>query len=106
MTVHRRWDNEGPRPLFEMGSISITSNCANTLDNETPPGPEQVAAFLFRHVTGDWGDLDDQDRETNQLALANGARILSCFHSAGGEKVYVITEWDRSSTTVLLAEDY
>ena len=61
---------------------------------------------LFRHEHGDWGTLEAQDWETNQLALKNGDRLLSAYESTDGVKFWIITEADRSSTTVLLPEDY
>ncbi len=62
--------------------------------------------FLTRHQTGDWGDLDDEDKEANAYALREGERILSVYHTESGIKTYVITERDRSVTTLLLPEDY
>lgn len=65
---------------------------------------------LSRHLAGDWGNLDDEDREANELALNSGERLLSCYclddanPSAG--KMWVITEADRSVTTFLLPEEY
>jgi len=64
-----------------------------------------VAPLLHRHSCGDWGDLDSTDKQANESALLAGERILSCYR-IGGSKVYVITEWDRTMTTVMLAEEY
>jgi hypothetical protein len=61
---------------------------------------------LQRHVTGDWGELCPEDIEANEQALLNGARLLSAYRSAKGVKFWIITEWDRSVTTILLPEDY
>ena len=65
-----------------------------------------IEVALMRHEHGDWGIVDDHDREANERALENGDRLLSVFRSEAGDKFYVITEWDRSVTTVLLPEDY
>ena len=67
--------------------------------------PEIVAA-LRRHSAGDWGDVDDEDRAANDGALQTGDRLLSVYRSATGATFWVITEADRSVTTVLLPEDY
>lgn len=62
-------------------------------------------ALLVRHQCGDWGVLDAEDRAANDRAVINGTRILSAYVT-GNEKIYVITEADRSSTTILLASEY
>jgi hypothetical protein len=61
--------------------------------------------YLARHATGDWGDLDEQDREENELSLVHGWRVVS-FYSVGDKCIWVITEADRSVTTILLPEEY
>lgn len=67
--------------------------------------PDVVAA-LRRHAAGDWGEVDAHDRAANDDALRTGGRLLSAYRSAGGTTFWVITEADRSVTTVLLPEDY
>ena len=62
--------------------------------------------LLRRHATGDWGDLCAEDIAANRLALAIGARILSAYTLSDETKVWVITEADRSVTTLLLPSDY
>jgi hypothetical protein len=68
------------------------------------------STLLLRHVLGDWGDLDAEDRHTNNCSIQNGARIFSSYalQSADGKthKVWVITEGDRSVTTFLLPSEY
>lgn len=64
-----------------------------------------VLRSLARHMRGDWGDVCAEDRTSNDAALRNGDRILSVYHS-NGTKFYIITEWDRSVTTVLLPNEY
>lgn len=61
--------------------------------------------LLARHATGDWGQLEPEDVEENELSIREGFRILSCY-PVGDERLYVITEWDRSRTTVLLTHEY
>jgi len=64
-----------------------------------------VRTALRRHESGDWGTLCDEDREANDTAAHEGDRLVSVYYS-NGTKFYVITEWDRSATTVLLPEEY
>ena len=63
------------------------------------------ANLIARHIQGDWGDLGDEDTATNDEALASGGRLLSSYDTPGG-KVWIITEWDRSVTTLLLPSEY
>ena len=74
--------------------------------DETYPGcPNEGAALLLaRHACGDWGDLDTYDSAANETALKVGARILSAFNLS--ERIWIITEADRASTTILLPDEY
>ncbi len=68
---------------------------------------EDPLRLLVRHAAGDWGNLDAQDRRENERSLKNGWRVLSSYpFGEGGAKVWVITEADRSVTTILLPEEY
>jgi hypothetical protein len=67
---------------------------------------ENPATLLFRHVTGDWGELDEHDRQENEFSVANGLRILSAYMLTTGTRLWVITEGNRSSTTILLPSEY
>jgi hypothetical protein len=67
---------------------------------------QESVELLLRHVTGDCGDLDDEDKKENELSVKEGFRILSSYHLETGLKVWVITEWDRSVTTILLPDEY
>ena len=62
--------------------------------------------LLRRHVTGDWGRLSDEDKAENELSVDKGFRIFSAYRLKSGVKVWVITEWDRSATTILLPDEY
>ncbi|KKN39327.1 hypothetical protein LCGC14_0744320 [marine sediment metagenome] len=62
--------------------------------------------LLRRHASGDWGDLSPDDRKANEEALKNGDRLLSAYHLLSGVKLWVITEADRSSTCILLPDEY
>ena len=90
----------GNRSMFPLGQLVITSNALATLSEA------DVLNALLRHARGDWGDLDREDRQANELALKQGRRLFSVYRSGAGVRFYVITEWDRSVTTVLLPEDY
>jgi hypothetical protein len=85
---------------FPLGQVVITPAALDALD------PQDVTAAIRRHVTGDWGDLDEHDRRENELSLQQGFRLLSAYASQCGTRFWVITEADRSVTTVLLPEDY
>ncbi|MEN9576480.1 MAG: hypothetical protein RL514_4335 [Verrucomicrobiota bacterium] len=85
---------------FPLGRLVATPNALEHI-----PHPEILAA-LQRHLTGDWGDVDEHDREENELSLKEGFRLLSVYRSAKGVKFWIVTEADRSRTTVLLPEDY
>lgn len=62
--------------------------------------------LLARHVQGDWGDLTSEDKALNDQAVTNGGRVLSAYSLTNGEKIWVITESDRSATTLLLPSEY
>jgi hypothetical protein len=67
---------------------------------------EQPIRFLARHVTGDWGELDEEDRMENEFSLQRGFRVLSRYILTDGTIIWIITEADRSVTTFLLPEEY
>ena len=62
--------------------------------------------FLDRHVQGDWGELSEEDRQENEFSLREGFRLLSAYRLNDGTKIWIITEADRSATTILLPEEY
>jgi len=86
--------------LFPLGQLVATRNAYDTI-----PSPDMLAG-IKRHQVGDWGELDPEDRESNDQALIYGGRVLSVYFSTGGIKFWIITECDRSYTTILLPEDY
>jgi hypothetical protein len=89
--------------LFPLGQIVATPGALAALGKagQTP------LDFLSRHVCGDWGELSEDDRKENQLSLKRGFRLLSSYRtSADDTRVWVITEADRSVTTILLPEEY
>lgn len=91
-------------PLFHMGRLFATPGALDALTE----AKTAVLDLLARHRKGDWGDLDADDKRANDAALNPNApsRIFSAYILTTGVKLYVITEWDRSVTTVLLATDY
>ena len=85
---------------FPLGQTVATSNALSKLTHD------DILKALSRHVIGDWGEVDEEDRQENELSLKEGFRLLSVYHGANGVKFWIITESDRSVTTVLLPEDY
>lgn len=90
--------------------MSVAKFCIGRLLS-TPGALEQVPhddmlAALSRHIRGDWGDVDEHDRNENELSLQEGFRLLSVYHTQARVKFWIITEADRSATTVLLPEEY
>lgn len=85
---------------FEMGRVVATAGAIEALD------PADMATALNRHVLGDWGDLCAADREENELGLREGFRLMSTYRDRNGTRFWVITEADRSATTVLLPDEY
>ena len=85
-------------PRFPLGK-SVATPGALALGIDLKP-------YLHRHHCGDWGDLDAEDKQANEEALEQGMRLLSCYQVGDGKRIYIITEWDRSVTTLLLPEEY
>jgi hypothetical protein len=85
--------------LFPLGRLFITPAAAGRLT------PEEIADGIIRHAGGDWGDISPGDAAENELSLREGFRLLSA-HGRGDRCFWVVTEADRSATTVLLSEDY
>ena len=98
MDVHS--SNSIPVALFRLGRICATPNALATLSQP------DILTGLQRHQAGDWGDVDDDDRQANDRALKDGSRLFSVYHSTNRVKFWIITEADRSLTTVLLPQDY
>lgn len=87
-------------PRFPLGQVVITANAHAALP------PDEITAALRRHSRGDWGLLDAHDKGVNQQALENGNRLCSRHQASNGVVFWIITEPDRSRTTILLPEDY
>jgi hypothetical protein len=89
-------------PLFPAGQIVATPGALALLEqvNKSP------LEFLSRHLRGDWGDLCQEDKTENELSLKHGFRVMSSYEVTPTEKIWIITEADRSVTTLLLPEEY
>lgn len=92
---------------FNLGRVVATPGCLQVL-NEARQTPTD---FLKRHVSGDWGDLEKDDKRENDAALESGGRIFSAYHTTAKTKIWVITEaigpdGQRASTCLLLPEEY
>ena len=87
---------------FSPGSIVATPGALAALE----ASGDDPMAYLVRHLAGDWGDVDEDDRRENELSLIHGFRLLSAYTLKSGTKIWIITEADRTVTTVLLPEEY
>jgi hypothetical protein len=87
-------------PLFLLGRVVTTPGAYESI-----PLFEMLAA-LDRHQQGDWGDLCEEDKAENELSLKEGFRLLSRYFSKDGVRFWIITEADRSVTTILLPAEY
>jgi hypothetical protein len=89
-----------PLGLFRLGNLVATASAMESLTHE------EMVSGLRRHQSGDWGDLQSDDQAENSSALLEGRRLMSRYTTAKGKQFWIITEADRSATTVLLPEDY
>lgn len=89
-------------PRFPVGQTVATSAALGAIADAGQTGD----IFIRRHQGGDWGDVCKDDAEANELALKDNSRLFSVYHTAAKVNLYVITEWDRSATTILLPEEY
>lgn len=98
--------NEAKKPLilderrFGLGQVVVTRAALFVLSIA------EMCSALKRHSRGDWGDVGSEDWESNDFALSAGERLLSVYQSSAQEVFWIITEWDRKSTTILLPSDY
>ncbi len=88
--------------LFPLGQIVATPGALAALKRAKQP----PTCFLARHAIGDWGELEPTDVAENKYSLIHGFRLLSSYQTDAGEKLWIITEADRSATTLLLPEEY
>lgn len=90
---------------FQLGQVVMT-NGVNELICENEEFAKFVTKSFVRHCNGDWGDLDQEDKEMNEMSLANGERLFSKYEYNEDTSIYIITEWDRSATTILFPSEY
>jgi len=90
---------------FNLGQLVMTRGV-----NDKVADDEKFAKFitesLKRHATCDWGDLCDEDKQENELSLKAGLRLFSAYEKEGMPKIWIITEANRASTTILFPEEY
>lgn len=93
--------------LFLLGNLVQTRGVAE-IRITNPKFDQFVRQSLSRHMSGDWGDLDPEDKILNDNAIGGGDRILSAYDFADSPelKIWIITEWDRSVTTILFPHEY
>jgi hypothetical protein len=86
--------------FYDLGELAATDGAVAAL------GESGIVRALNRHLACDWSEMDEHDRRANEAALENGGRILSAYRAGDGTAVWVVTEADRSTTTVLLPDEY
>jgi len=89
-------------PLFPLGQIVAAPGALAALERTKQP----PICFLARHAIGDWGELDPSDVAENEYSVTHGFRLPSSYQTDAGERLWIITEADRSATTLLLPEGY
>lgn len=87
---------------FPLGTVVLTPGAIDALLR----GEETPTPMLIRHVTGDWGEVSEEDQQANAQALRNGERLLSAYTTKLGDRLWVLTEANRECTTVLVPDEY
>jgi hypothetical protein len=90
------------KPKFQLGQLVATPGALRALEE----AGQSPAFFLEKHMSGDWGEVNDEDKRLNDEALVIGERLLSAYRTLKGVKFWIITEADRSSTCCLLPSEY
>ena len=85
---------------FSLGQLLATPGVLDAAEGE------DLMEYLSRHARGDWGSVDDEDKSANDRSLTDGTRLLSAYLLKNGTKIWIITEADRSATTILLPDEY
>lgn len=88
--------------MFELGQIVATPGALQKLEGNQQTPME----FLHKHSKGDWGEVDGEDAKLNNESVKDGGRIISAYRLADTSKIWIITEANRSATTILLPEEY
>jgi len=100
--MRKEHEHHVEQALFPLGQTVMTRGVAALVGE----GKVNPTFLLVRHQSGDWGDLDEEDKHMNDLSLKEEGRIFSAYQLPNGIKIWVITEWDRSATTLLLPDEY
>jgi hypothetical protein len=102
MRPHHTTNKQSTITRFALGQTFITPGAEEALQIAGQTATE----FLRRHMSGDWGELSDEDVRENEFSLKEGLRLLSAYQTGKGQKLWIITEADRSATTILLPSEY
>jgi hypothetical protein len=102
MKPHTDTNQQAGVTRFALGQTVITPGAKEALDI----AGQTAIEFLRRHMSGDWGELSDNDLKENEVSLEQGLRLLSRYQTSKGERFWIITEADRSATTILLPIEY
>jgi len=102
MQPHTKTSQEARVARFTLGQTVITPGAEEALQL----AGQTAIEFLRRHVSGDWGELSDEDIKENEFSVEKGFRLLSRYQTTNGELLWIITEADRSATTILLPIEY
>ena len=95
-------DNGRPRRMFALGQIVMTPGAVAAFAGIG----ERPFPFLARHQQGDWGDISAEDATENNFSVTHGFRVLSAYALRDGTRIWILTEADRSATTILLPDEY
>lgn len=87
---------------FSLGQVVATPGVIDLVESKGLA----YNTFVIRHASGDWGDMGDEDKAMNDEAVVNGERIMSSYKVGPADTIWVITEWNRSVTTLLLPSEY
>ena len=90
------------KPLFLLGQVVATPRALQAFEN----AGQEPEEFLNRHDRGDWGEVSESDKQENEFSVQQGFRILSAYTTSAGDRLWIITEADRSATIILLPEEY
>ncbi len=102
MTNEQQIKDAAAAPRFALGRLLMTPGAQDAIEAAS----QEPQEFIARHSAGDWGDLSDEDKHENEYSLTRHLRILSAYKTVQGAKLWIITEADRSVTTILLPEEY
>jgi hypothetical protein len=89
-------------PLFDLGFIVITPGAQRAI----AASGSRATPYLMRHASGDWSEMDEVDRKQNSFAVEKALRVFSAYTLGSGKKLWIVTEWDRSVTTLLMPAEY